>query len=109
MFMVIKYLQVNYNRDKSHLGVGGKGMFGRRIYGIFTSDGLAGKVPYFIPPFAKGISGTIIGCCLKAYFATTGALNVKEGIFLMPLGLFSASNLSAYPPCFYPFDYFLMA
>ena len=32
-----------------------------------------------------------------------------EGILLTLLGLFYANSLSAKPPCFYPFDYFLTA
>ncbi|MCB0369706.1 MAG: hypothetical protein KDD45_09760, partial [Bdellovibrionales bacterium] len=67
------------------------------------------KISGFIPPLAKGISGMTIVCCLNTFSATTGALKVREGMFLIPLGLFSASNLSANVPCFSPFESFLIA
>jgi hypothetical protein len=54
---------------------------------------LAGKLRGLIPPFARGISGAIIVCCLNAFYATIGALNIKEGILLMLLGLFYARSL----------------
>lgn len=62
----------------------------------------------FMPPFAKGISGAKICCCLNAFYAINGVLNTIDGILLMLLGLFYANSLSANPPCFYPFDYFLI-
>ena len=84
-------------------------MLGRRIYGIFTKEGFDGKVSALIPPLANGTSGITMACCLNAFSAITGALKLREGIFLIPLGLFSASNLYANPPCFYPLESFLMA
>jgi hypothetical protein len=73
--------------------VGGKGSEGNLISGILIVDGLAGKVKGLIPPLARGISGAIIVCCLNAFSATIGALNIREGILLMLLGLFSARSL----------------
>jgi len=75
------------------LGAGGRGMFGSLIYGILMREGFDGRTYGFMPPLARGTSGIAIGCCLNTFSATTGALNVKEGMFLMPLGLFSARSL----------------
>jgi hypothetical protein len=68
-------------------------MLGNLIYGIFMRDGLEASVYGFMPPLARGTSGITIGCCLNIFYATTGALKVSEGMLLIPLGLFSASNL----------------
>ena len=39
----------------NHKGVGGSGIWGNFISGIFINAGLGGKAKGFIPPFAKGI------------------------------------------------------
>lgn len=72
----------------NHNGVGGRGIWGNFISGIFTKDGLGGRILGFIPPLAKGISGASIIGCLNVFYAIIGALNTKVGILLMLLGLF---------------------
>jgi len=71
----------------NHKGVGGSGIWGNFISGIFISAGFGGKAKGFIPPFAKGIYAAKVGC-LNTFSAITGALNTREGILLMALGLF---------------------
>ncbi len=46
----------------NHKGVGGSGIWGSFISGIFINAGLGGRAKGFIPPFAKGISAAKIGC-----------------------------------------------
>lgn len=84
----------------THLGVGGRGMAGSLISGIFMSEGLGGRICGVIPPLARGISVAISAWCLNAFSATIGALNINDGILLILLGLFYANNLSAKLPCF---------
>jgi hypothetical protein len=75
---------------------------------IFMSDGFGGGIkPCLIPPFAKGIYGLTKTCLFD--LSPIGALKTSEGILLTIFGLFSANNLSAKVPCFYPFESFLTA
>lgn len=64
-----------------------------------------------IPPRARGISGGIIGVfdILSPKRGGGGLFISNEGILLTVFGLFSANNLSAKEPCFYPFESFLVA
>ena len=64
-----------------------------------------------IPPFASGIYGGISCCCFINLSPNIGGglfIN-NDGILLILLGLFSANNLSANVPCFYPLESFLTA
>jgi hypothetical protein len=56
-----------------------------------------------IPPFASGISGGMVG--ILEYLSPRGGGGLcsrRDGILLVLLGLFYASNRSAKPPCFSP-------
>ena len=88
-----------------HFGCGGKGIGGNFIYGIgFIKSGFGGgNCDGLIPPFANGKSPTEGTCCFSVSIAIVlGWLYTMEGILLVFFGLFSANNLSAKDPCFYP-------
>ena len=71
----------------NHKGVGGRGICGNFISGIFINAGFGGRARGLIPPFAKGIYVERVGC-LKTFYAITGALKTSDGILLIALGLF---------------------
>jgi hypothetical protein len=101
-------IQCKYNENLiNHLGVGGKGIGGSLMSGIILiKEGFGGGTnAMFIPPFANGISGAIIGCFIFLSL-NIGGLKISEGILLFVFGLFSANSLSAKVPCFSPFESF---
>jgi hypothetical protein len=83
-------LSKQYNvKQINHFGGGGKGIGGNFMSGIiFIRDGFGGGTKaMFIPPFAKGISGAIIGC-FTFLSLRIGGLKIKDGILLLVFGLF---------------------
>lgn len=100
---VIRILTINYHLGR--FGRGGNG--GSFIVGTVLfkapNKGLGGGIKLgVIPPLANGISGGTKLFFSFSYKGGGGICIVNVGIFPKALGLFSASNLSAKPPCFSP-------
>ncbi len=102
----------NYLILSFHFGWGGNGIGGSFIYGIgFINKGFGGgNWDGLIPPLAKGKSPMEGICCFNVSFGIGfDWLYTIEGILFVFFGLFSANNLSAKLPCFYPFASFFTA